>query len=143
MLYPVCFYIFEDATSPQILLSYTTLEMLGILEFRVPNFVTQSQSQIDNLCVPSSPSLGSLRKTAKCVTFHDPLIDLDEPHSTSHTQGLSSMRKTAAHEVSFQESSFTISGTQYKSPSHPTSQPIPALKQHIPYTPNLKTMSAP
>ena len=34
--YPTWFYVFEDATSHQILLSYATSERLGILEFRVP-----------------------------------------------------------------------------------------------------------
>ena len=34
--YPTCFYIFEDVTSPQILLSYATSERLGILESKSP-----------------------------------------------------------------------------------------------------------
>ena len=141
--YPVCFYVFQDATSPQILLSYATLERLGILEFKVPNLV--AQSQIDTLSIPSSPAPGSLRKTTKHVTFCDPLIDLDQPCSTPHTQGLSGLRKTTSLKVSFQEPSSTINGIKHKalpslcpSPYHP----IPALKQHILYNPNLKTKSA-
>ena len=126
--------------SPQILLSYATSERLRILEFNVPNVA--AQSQIDNLSVPSSPAPGSLRKTAKHVTFCDPLIDLDQPGNSPHTQGLSSLKKTAACKVSFQESSSTINDTKCKSTSNPTSQPIPSLKQHILYTPNLKTKSA-
>ena len=33
----VRFYVFEDTTSPPILLSYATSERLGIIEFKVPN----------------------------------------------------------------------------------------------------------
>ena len=33
----VIFYVFEDATSPPILLSYAASERLGIIEFKVPN----------------------------------------------------------------------------------------------------------
>ena len=132
--------MFEDAASPQILLPYATLERLGILEFKIPNLV--AQSQIDTLSVPSSPASCSLRKTAKHVTFHDPLIDLDQPCSTPHTQGLSGLRKTAPPNVSFQESSSTINNTKCKSPSSTMSQPIPALKKSVPYIPNLKTKSA-
>ena len=40
--YPTHFYVFEDTTSPQILLSYATLERLGILEFKVPNLAAHS-----------------------------------------------------------------------------------------------------
>ena len=35
--YPTCFYMFEDATSPHILLSYVTSERLGFIQFNVPN----------------------------------------------------------------------------------------------------------
>ena len=60
--YPTCCYVFKDATSPQILLSYATLERLGILEFKVPNLA--AHSQVDYLNVPTSHAPGSLRKTA-------------------------------------------------------------------------------
>ena len=60
----------------------------------------------------------------------------------SPPQGLSGLRKTAPLKVRFQESASTINGTQHKSPSSTISQPIPALKQHVPYSPNLKTKSA-
>ena len=36
-MYPIRFYVFEDATHPQILLSYATSERLGIITFQVPN----------------------------------------------------------------------------------------------------------
>ena len=52
-LYPMWFYVFKDATSPHILLSYATSECLGILEFKVPNLV--AQSHIDTITLPSSP----------------------------------------------------------------------------------------
>ena len=35
--YPTHFYVFEDTTSPHILLSYATSERLGIVSFQVPN----------------------------------------------------------------------------------------------------------
>ena len=71
-LYPTCFYVFEDSTSPQILLSSVTLERLGILEFQVPSLA--ATSQIDDLHVPSSPTPSSKRKTTKSITFSDPLV---------------------------------------------------------------------
>ena len=61
--YPTCFYMFEDAMSPQILLSYITLERLGIFAFKVPNLA--ATSQIDNLDVPTSPGPSGMRKTTK------------------------------------------------------------------------------
>ena len=68
--YPTRFYVFEDATFSQILFSYTTSERQGILEFKVPNLA--AHSHIDTLTVPSSPTPGGWRKTAKCITFCDP-----------------------------------------------------------------------
>ena len=41
--YPTCFYVFEDATSPHILLSYATSERLGIVSFKVPNLAATSK----------------------------------------------------------------------------------------------------
>ena len=84
------FYVFEDATTPQILLSYAASEGLGILEFKVPNLV--AYSHIDALTIPTSPTSGGLRNTAKSITFHDPLMDLDQP---CHTFPHSGLRKTA------------------------------------------------
>ena len=72
-MYPTCFYVYEDATSPQILLSYTTWERLGIVAFEVPNLA--ATSQVDYLDVPTSPSPSSMRKTTKTVTFQDPLVE--------------------------------------------------------------------
>ena len=45
------FYIFEDTTSPHILLSYATLERLGINAFNVPNLAVTSW--VDNIAVPT------------------------------------------------------------------------------------------
>ena len=45
--YPVRFYVFEDTTNPHILLSYTTLERLGIVSFQIPNLAaTHSLDQV-------------------------------------------------------------------------------------------------
>ena len=132
MLYHICFHVFKDAASSQILLSIATSERLGILEFKVFNLMAQSYSKIDNLSVPSSAAPGSLRKTAKHVTFCDPLIDLDKPCSTPHTQGLSGLWKTAAHKVSFQGSSSAINGTKHKSPANPSPSPYQPLNSISP-----------
>ena len=107
-------------------------------DLKVPNLV--AQSQINTLSVLSSPAPSSLRKTAKCITFCDPLIDLYQPCSIP-LKGLSGLRKTASLKVSFKESASTINGTQGKSPSSTASQPIPALKQHVPYTSNLRRLT--
>ena len=50
-LYLTHFYVFEDATSPCILLSYATSERLGIIAFNVPNVA--ATSQVDNIAVPT------------------------------------------------------------------------------------------
>ena len=115
-LHPTRFYIFEDATSFQILHSYAVSERLGILEFKVPNLTTHSH--IDNLTVPSLPTPGGLSKTTKCITFWDPLIDLNQPNCT--TPFKDGLRKT------------TLSVTQYRSPSWHTVQKAP---NHISTTP--------
>ena len=101
-------------------------ERLGVLEFKVPNLV--AHSSIDTLSVPTSPTPGGLRKTAKCITFCDPLINLDQPHNTPYTQGLIGLRKQSSCKVSFQDFASTIKGTKCKSPSSTTSQLHPALK---------------
>ena len=113
--YPTHFYVFEDTTSLQILLSCAKLERLGILQFKVPILV--AHSQVDSLSVPTSPAPGSLRKTTKCITFHD-LIDLAQPHSAFQTQGLSSLRKTSTSsvKVSFHNPATTINSTKHKRP---------------------------
>ena len=92
--YPIYFFMFEDSTSPQILLSYATSESLGIFEFKVPNLA--SVSQIDDLSVPSSPTHSGKRKTAKCIIFSDPFVWLEQPHSAPLPQGLSGKRKTVS-----------------------------------------------
>ena len=49
-LYPTGYYVFEGATSPHIHLSYATSELLGILQFNVPNLA--AQLHIDALSLP-------------------------------------------------------------------------------------------
>ena len=94
-LYPTCFLYLRMQTSPQILLSYVTLERLGILDFKVPNLA--ATSHIDYLNVPSSPTSCSLRKTAKHVTFCDLLEDPVQPCSSAPLpQGLGGKKKTAS-----------------------------------------------
>ena len=56
----VRFYVFEDTTSPPILLSYPASERLGIMEFKVPNEAT-TPAAIDTI------------STKKKVTFSTPL----------------------------------------------------------------------
>ena len=47
--YPIRFYVFEDATNPPNLLSYATLERLGIVQFQVPNLAaTHSLDQVSS-----------------------------------------------------------------------------------------------
>ena len=104
--------MFKDTTSSEILLSYTTSEGLEILEFRVPNLA--AHSHMGTLTVSNSPFHGSLRKTAKHVTFCDSLIDLDQPHCTKPSQ--KSLRKTASLKVSFSDLvKSLINGNQCKS----------------------------
>ena len=101
--YPMCFYVFEDSTSPQILLSYVTLERLGILEFKVPNLA--ATSQIEDFSVPTSPTpsgKGRLLKASPSVT----------------TQGLSNKRKTTSLQLSFGNNSY-IRGTECKVLNYP------------------------
>ena len=52
-MYPLRFYVFEDATSPHILLSYTTSERLGIVSFQVPNLA--ATHTIDQVVIPTPP----------------------------------------------------------------------------------------
>ena len=112
--YSTQFYMFKDATSPQILLSYVTLERLGIIAFNIPNLA--ATSQVDNFNVPTSPDSSSKRKTAKKVTFPDPLVDTAPMHSSTccHTSH-SGMRKTASLKVSLSNIS-SINGAKHKSP---------------------------
>ena len=111
--YPTHYYVFEDATSFQILLSYATSERLGILEFKVPNLA--AQSHIDTMTVTTSPTPGGLRKTAKCVSFKNPLIDLNQPHHATLTH--SSLRKTTHLKVSFSDPcKSTVNDIQCKRP---------------------------
>ena len=78
-MYPVRFYVFEDATNPPNLLSYATSERLGIVQFQVPNLA--ATHPLDQVAVPN-PS--GKRKTAKQVTFQDPICKIEGSHTSSN-----------------------------------------------------------
>ena len=80
-MYPVRFYVFEDATNPPNLLSYATSERLGIVQFQVPNLA--ATHSLDQLAV-STP--GGKKKTAKKVTFQDPISETEGSHTCSNPQ---------------------------------------------------------
>ena len=63
-MYPVRFYVFEDATNPPCLLSYATSERLGIVQFQVPNLA--ATLPLDHVAVLTP---GSKRKTTKKSLF--------------------------------------------------------------------------
>ena len=77
--YPVRFYVFEDATNPPNLLSYATSERLGIVQFQVPNLA--ATHHLDQIAVQTS---SSKRKTAKNVTFQDPICKIEGSHTSSN-----------------------------------------------------------
>ena len=77
--YPIHFYVFEDVTSPHIILSYATSERLGMISFQVPNLA--ATTKIDHVALPS-PS--SQRKTAKHVTFQDPIMETVGSNTSSN-----------------------------------------------------------
>ena len=122
--YSTWFYAFKDTMSPKIPLSCATLECLTILEFKVPNLV--AQLHIDAVTLPNTPNPGGLRKTAKCITFLDPLLSL--LHHTPHPHGNSpphSIRKTMKI-VQFRS---PISNSRPNTPFFPGGTlPKPALK---------------
>ena len=74
-LYPTHLYVFEDTTSPHIVLSYTTLERLDIVAFKVPNLA--ATSKVDHV-VLAPPSPSDQRKTIKNVTFQGPIQEMEE-----------------------------------------------------------------
>ena len=78
-MYPVRFYVFEDATNPPNLLSYATLERLGIVQFQVPNLA--ATHSLDQVAVQIP---GSKRKTTKQVTFQDPVSEIEGSHTSSY-----------------------------------------------------------
>ena len=80
-MYPTRFYMFENATNPPNLLSYATLERLGIVQFQVPNLA--ATHSLDQLAVQTP---GSKRKTAKQVTFQDPISETEGSHTSSNPQ---------------------------------------------------------
>ena len=80
-MYPVRFYVFEDATNPPNLLSYATSERLGIIQFQVPNLA--ATHPLDQVAVQTP---GSKRKTAKQVTFQDPICKMGDPTQAATPQ---------------------------------------------------------
>ena len=72
------------------------------------------------------PTPCSLRKTAKCVTFHNPFVDPAQPcSSTPLPQGLSQQEEDhASLEVSVGHDTH-IKGTEHKSLSTTPSKPLP------------------
>ena len=78
-MYPVRFYVIEDATNPPYLLSYATLERLGIVQFQVPNLA--ATHPLDQVAV-QTPS--GKRKTAKQVTFQDSICKIEGSHTSSN-----------------------------------------------------------
>ena len=80
-MYPVRFYVFKDATNPPNALSYATSERLGIVQFQVPNLA--ATRSLDKLAVQTP---GGKRKTAKQVTFQDPISVTEGSHTSSNPQ---------------------------------------------------------
>ena len=78
-MYPIKFYVFEDAINPQNLLSYATLERLGIIQFQVINLA--ATHSLDHVAV-QSPS--GKRKNTKQVTFQDPISMTEGSHTSSN-----------------------------------------------------------
>ena len=78
-MYQVRFYVFEDATNPPNLLSYATSERLGIVQFQVPNLA--ATHHLDQVAVQTP---GGKRKTAKQVTFQDPICKIEGSHTSSN-----------------------------------------------------------
>ena len=78
-MYPVRFYVFEDATNPPNLISYATSERLGIVQFQVPNLAaTLSLDQV------AAQTPGSKRKMTKQVTFQDSISEIEGSHTSSN-----------------------------------------------------------
>ena len=78
-MYPIRFYVFEDATHPQVLPSYATLERLGIITFQVLNLAATHALDHVAVQIPSGK-----RKTAKQVTFQDPISMTEGSHTSSN-----------------------------------------------------------
>ena len=101
-----------------------------ICNLRVTRYPTLWLTHTDALTVPTSPTPGSLRKTAKSITFHDPLIEQDQPHCTLPH---SSLRKTTKAVLFSDPIRSTINGTKCKQPSSSQQLPLPAPKVHVPH----------
>ena len=66
-MYLVRFYVFEDATNPPCLLSYATLERLGIVQFQVPNLA--ATIPLDQIAVQTLAARGRLPKKSLLRTL--------------------------------------------------------------------------
>ena len=67
--------------------------------------------------VPLPPTPNGMRKTAKTFTFCDPLVDISQLYSSTHSPtGHSGMRKTTSLKVSF-GNTLVIQGAKCKSPA--------------------------
>ena len=77
--YPIRFYVFENATHPQMLLSYATSKRLGIITFQVPNLAATHSLNHVAVHTPSGK-----RRTAKQVTFQDPISMTEGSHTSSN-----------------------------------------------------------
>ena len=119
-LYCVCFYIFKDATSPQILISCATSQRLEILELKSPTSgtVTNRYPQC-----PFFPCPMQLEEDCQTCHFLWPPNRPWPAMQHSPSQGLSGLRKTTSLKVSFQESASTINGTKCKTPHPPCLSP--------------------
>ena len=145
--YPTHFYMFEDATSPHILLSCATSERLGFIQFNVPNLA--STAHIDHVALPPSPS--GQRKTAITVTFWDPIQETEETSTSSDVSdspsSRSGMRKTSSHKKSKVGSSTTNTKGTVQNPSISQSQktiitpPSKAIKPTLHPSPHTKVQS--
>ena len=73
---PIKFYVFEDSTSPHILLSYCASSRLGIIQFTVPNKASVTL-----------PSMMNAITNSKTVTFSQHAEDTQQnPHNNrDHT----------------------------------------------------------
>ena len=112
---PTQFYVFEDTTSPHILLSYATSERQGIITFNVPNLA--ATSWVDNIDVPTpypKVAWGRLLKQSVCRTPHrDQQTTLQCPSPYLPQQH----EKTDSLQVSFGKPT-NINGSKCKSPTN-------------------------
>ena len=98
---PIHFYVFEDAKSLHILLSYATSEQLGRLQFNVPNLV--AQVHIDAVSLPVPGNLRKAAKMKKAVSFKDPLwSQIPQPHLQSLAPSLQQQHEEDSGDINLQ-----------------------------------------